>query len=181
VRAPALQGNSVCKRFVAQATTTFQEAARRRDDRRKTRRVSRDALPGWRQTAVPAFSCSQEPSCGRIGRSPPGEQLTLVTLTCARSDCRDRAPYLLRSMTSARLRGAAGTCRYILDVSDAHPTQETCFPYGEGIPLAGGRRLRAVERSRQGLAETRRDARQCVGCATRDARAGFVGCATRDV
>jgi hypothetical protein len=67
----------------------------------------------------------------------PGEQLTLVTLTCARSACRDRAPLfapLDDPRASARSRRY---CRYILDVSDAHPTHVTCVPYGEGIPLRG--------------------------------------------
>jgi hypothetical protein len=58
---------------------------------------------------------------------------------------------------------------------DAQRQGDYLPPMGTLSPSAHGRRQRAVERSRQGLAGTRRERRWCVGRSTRDVRQGSMG------
>jgi hypothetical protein len=55
-------------------------------------RVSRDAVPGSGKLRYRLFLASKSRAAAELGARLSGEQLTLVTLTCARSACRDRAP-----------------------------------------------------------------------------------------
>jgi hypothetical protein len=73
---------------------------------------------------------------------------------------RSGASILLRSMTRARLRGAAG---YILDVTTRTRHRGLPSPLETLFPAAGGCRQRAVEDRAKGLAGTRRGRRWCVG------------------
>jgi hypothetical protein len=89
--APASQGNSGCKRVATQETAAFQ---RRRvgETSGDPCRVSRDAVLGCGKPRYWLFLASKSRAAAELGARLSGEQLTLVTLTCARSACRDRAP-----------------------------------------------------------------------------------------
>jgi hypothetical protein len=89
--------------------------------------VSRDALPGCGKLRY-GLSLLPRAELRQNRALAPGEQLTLVTLTCARSACRDRAP-LFAPLDDPR--ASARSRRYL----SLHPRCERLAP--DLLPLRG--------------------------------------------